>query len=289
MQHFTTRKTFITLLFVVALLAGCGGSSLNLASRWRNREITIDGINTEWRDSLNILEEHGTVIGLYNDSEYLYIGIVSTNSGLRRQIMSGGMTLWFDREGNQDKKFGIHYPLGYAELGESSGERGEGDRNGEGGEQSGEMQHQSPLEASNDLEILGPGDQDRHRMTMAEASGIEGRFHSTRDTLVYEIKVPLADSGAHPFGIGAKPGSAIAICAVTTNPSRSGNDRMGQVGGGGGGGGMGGGGRGGFGGGRRGGGGYGGGRGGGSGQQPPDPLEVWAKVQLASHDSTSAH
>ena len=211
------------ILFILFVVLCCGipgcGSSSQITSRWRDREITIDGLNTEWHDSLTALDDKGTSVGVFNDSEYVYIGIVTTREDLRNQIMRGGLTLWFDRDGNSDKKFGIHYPLGFiGRNDEPPGGRG-GEASGEGdrdslGEGLGNARR-SPMEASNDLEILGPKDEDRHRMTIAEAGGIDARFHVSHDSLVYEMKVPL-DNGVHPFGIGTKYGALIGIGAETS-------------------------------------------------------------------------
>lgn len=259
-------------------MAGCG--TLELKSHWRDREIIIDGKNTEWNGYLTALEDDKqTSVGLLNDDTYLYVGVVTSNPTLQRQIMRGGITLWFDREGGQDKKFGIHYPLGLGRITPQSPDRGTGDAQGQ------EPRAVNSEDFSGDVEITGPVAGEVHRMTMAQTGGIEARFHTDDGVMVYELKVPLMDNGPHLFAIGTKPGAPIGM-GLETMTARS-FERPAEESQG-------------YGGGRRGGFGGRGGRGGPGGPrmrsgQMPEPLKVWAKVQLAvsglsplASDSTDA-
>jgi hypothetical protein len=272
---------YVTIMFL-CLMAGCG--MIDLKSHWRNRPVVIDGKNTEWGNSLVLLDDKETSIGILNDSDFIYIGLVSTNRNLRSQVVRRGITFWFDVGGGKDEKFGIHYPLGFNAVRPST-ENGTDAEN-----QSSTVQKDLP---SDDLEIEGPGKDDHHPMTFAEAGGIEARYKIANGVLVYELKVPLSDKSSSPFAIGTKSGALIGVGAETSNnksspkPSESVSE-----GGGGRGGGMGGEGSGGYGGGggggrgRRGGGG-GGGRSSSGGQG--EPFTMWAKVQLAVHDTSAAH
>ena len=280
----------------LCLMAGC--KTLEFTSRWKNKDVVIDGKNTEWKDSLYALDEHETSVGLINDERFLYIGLITINRDYQRQIMRSGLTVWFDRKGGEDKKFGIHYPLGFGGSGSQQGLRqntgDEGSSGEAGGDRPAESQMDNPRPLFDELEIYGPGDGEHHRMTAAETGGIDVRVGITNGVLVYELKIPLADNGSTAFAIGTKAGMQIGVGLESSNgrgaaPSGSGEGGEGRGGGmgGGRGGGTGGGRGGGMGGGR--GGGMGGGRGGGgsrSGGQA-EPLGVWAKVHLAVHDTSS--
>ena len=175
------------LLFV----AGCG--MIDLSSRWRDRPVEIDGKNTEWGNNLALLDDKETSIGIFNDNSFIYIGVISSSRNLRSQIMRRGLVFWFDKEGGKDEKFGIHYPLG-ADAFRSSPDMGLAEE-----PQPASLRREG---TSDELEIEGPGKEDHHRMTIAESGGIEARFHATGDYVVYELKVPLSDSGA-PSGSDA--------------------------------------------------------------------------------------
>src|SRR5271157_1887442 len=74
---------YVVIMFL-CLMAGCG--MIDLKSHWRNRPVVIDGKNTEWGNSLVLLNDKETSIGILNDSDFIYIGLVSTNRSLRSQV-----------------------------------------------------------------------------------------------------------------------------------------------------------------------------------------------------------
>ena len=274
------RRVFFQygLVLFLCFAAGCG--MIDLKSHWRNRPVVIDGKNSEWGTSLVLLDDKETSIGILNDSGYIYIGLVSTSRNLRSQVMRRGITFWFDVEGGKDEKFGVHYPLAY-DAPRSSPENGTDADN-----QSSAGQKDLPID---DLEIEGPGKDDHHPMTFAEAAGIEVKYTIANGVLVYELKVPLSEKISSPFAIGAKPGMLIGVGAETSNNKSTPKPPEGvSEGGGGRGEGMGGGGYGGGGGGGRGHHGGGGSRDRSSPGSQGEPFSMWAKVQLAVRDTSLA-
>jgi hypothetical protein len=265
-------------LLILLLLASCGGKEYT--SRWRKGDITIDGKNTEWRDSLIVIDDKETSVGIVNDDEFLYIFLTSTDRGVARQILMRGLTLWFDRDGGNDKKFGIRYPLGMAGNVARNGGRMDADSVVT------DNRREQMARVPDELEIYNSAESEPHRMAISESGGIEAKYHMSEDTLVYELKVPLTDN-MHPFAIGAKAGSFIGVgldskgTGEMQRPRGEGEENRAPGGGYGGrrGVGMGGGG------GRRGG--FGGGSNRpGTGVQP-EPLDVWGKLKLAEKDLSS--
>ncbi len=267
-----------------ALIAGCG-SSIDLASRWHARDIAIDSVGRQW--PMTPLEDKQTSVGVLNDSMYVYVGLITANRDLQRQIMRGGLTVWLDKQGGKGKAFGIRYPVGRDEFGPPEGwpPRDIG--------KSG-IRTETPAVPGEELILYGPREGDQHRMTVAEAQGVEVQTKTVAGHLAYQLKIPLAEDQQHPFALGGKPGTMIGVGFQTGKPQRpsrprEGFDGRGGEGGEGGEGGGEGGGRGGMGGfggfGGRGGmrGGRGGPRGGMERSTPrsqPEPLDVWAQVQL---------
>lgn len=168
----------VVLAHVFFFLAGCG--SIEIKSHWRDREVVIDGKNTEWR-YLTPLEDKETSVGMLNDENFLYIILVSSNRDVHSQVVRRGLTFWFDNEGGKTKKFGVHYPLAFR------GRPSTGDESPEEDSQSQIVRRESDV---NEFEIFGPNEEDRHRMTAAETGGIEARVRTTGGILVYEMKVP---------------------------------------------------------------------------------------------------
>ncbi len=285
------RRQRVGWLFAVVVTAvivpGCGGEEL--ASRWRDRDVAIDGVigvegevDREWAGARTALEDEDASVGLLNDSEYLYVSLVLRDPALQRQMVGMGFTVWFDSGGGKDRKFGIRFPLGLGQSGFPMAEEGPPalGRRGRGGDGEFRDHLQETLEAMTDLEILGPGKEDRRKMHVFDAGGVEVEMGTADGALVYELRVPLVSSDAHPYAIGVEPGGKIGVGLETTRiDMRAMREEMRNRGPGGMGGG-----RGMPGGGMPGGGMPGGGRGGMGGRRPqmPDPLELWAKVRLAS-------
>jgi len=264
MKH-VSRITPLALILLAAVVAGCS-STPELGSRWTDNGTTGLQGNTFLVKSQNIL------IGLHNDNEYLYLTVTAGDRMKQRQIAVQGLTVWFDAKGGDDKRFGIHYPLGVMRP----------QIEGRGQDFMRDTSWDTAESLSDELDILGPADGEHHRMHMLEAKGVDVKMENREGTLIYSLKVPLMDNGGHAFAIGAKPGSVIGLGIETPEMSGVRNRGEGQESGGGGGRG-----RRGFGG--RGDRGFGGGGGRGD-QGSPDgargarePIKFWGKVTLAAH------
>ncbi len=219
--HFYFAVSFL----LAVLLNGC--SSLKVAGRRREEPVPIDGKGFTWHDSLTILDDKTTYVGVLNDDEFLYVRLLTTNRALEGQIIRRGLTFWFDADGGDKKTFGIRFPLGLSPFGAFGRNRRTGSSD------SFARRGDSILVPVNDLEILGPGEGDVHRMTFAEASGIDARFQTSHDTLTYTLKVPISSSGYFPFTIGTNAGSAIGVTLETAmvQPSRGSGEEGGEGGG----------------------------------------------------------
>ncbi len=102
-------------------------------------------------------------------------------------------------------------------------------------------------QATSEMEILGPGKDDRVRMPATGAQGIKAQLaHSSNENLVYELRVPLKSGTDQPYAIGSDTGKAIGIGFEVAETDRGsmqrgaggeeGRPRGGRGGGGGGGG-----------------------------------------------------
>jgi hypothetical protein len=270
------RASFLTVLalFLLLMLTGC--SSHILESRWRESQAAIDGIGVAWRDTLVSLDDKKTFVGVLNDEDYLYIRMVTTNRDLEGQIIRQGFTFWFDRDGGEQKKFGIRFPLGIDRFSGGRESRGEGNHGREA------PRRDSIYVPVNDVEILGVDDGATHRVTIASAGGIDARFQTSHDTLTYTLKSPISSSGYFPYTIGTKPGTIVGVTMESSSnrgeekPPEGSDEGGGRRGGG----------IGGYGGrGRYGSGGYGNERSGRAGQSKP--FSQFVRVRLAISGSES--
>ncbi len=265
-------RNFLPLTILFLSVAGCG--SLELKSHWRERPVLIDGNIDEWKNAMVQIEGKPWIVGLMNDSNYLYVAFVTTDRPLQRQIMFRGMTLWFDHEGGEERRFGIKFPLGFEGMRQR--------------EYAGDFQNDPAREDTltegipsdtSEAEIFGPGPDEHHRVRLEELKQVALKMDLSQGRLTYELRVPLTDNGPDPYAIGTRIGTEVGVGIETTprlgrsgSGGESGRSEMpgggiGREGG------------------RRGRGGYGGGYGGSrssrSGQEQ-EPLSLWAKVALSS-------
>lgn len=190
---------FFGLLASIALW-GCS-STVELASAWKTGEINVDGNDNDWSNATTYVKSAAVSIGAKNDNEYLYLCLIATPQ-MQRQIFMQGLTVWFDAEGSQNKAFGIHFPLGM---------RGRGRPISRDGNRDPEDMRAQMEQARRELEILGPGKDERQRVLLLQLQDLTLRFGSSQDLLVYELKVPLRRSAKHPYAIGVESGQFVGV------------------------------------------------------------------------------
>lgn len=180
-------------------------------SRWKDRDIVVDGRSMDWLDTLAYVEEFKVSVGITNDSDYLYICAVVENPLVRMQVMRQGLTVWFDPKGGRKKILGLRFPLGSQGRREPPAEFAE-EPDIE------KLRRTFPL-SFNELEILGPNQKEKQRMRKAEAKGIDVAMSFSSGKLVYELKIPLMNRSDRPYAINVRPGSSFGI-GIETSPRR---------------------------------------------------------------------
>jgi len=72
------KIVFILTIFYISIFFNC--STYNISSKWKNKDIKIDGNDIEWND---MMRKCGILyVGSYNDDEYLYMCLSSNNQSL---------------------------------------------------------------------------------------------------------------------------------------------------------------------------------------------------------------
>jgi hypothetical protein len=271
------RRFLITVFCVLPLLVSCGGG-LEIASRWRQANLTIDAADSDWAGSMLYLQKEGVSVGVQNDGEYLYLCLRAHDRRIQQQIMRLGFTVWFDSTASEENILGIHYPIGMQDIRQmregraAEGNPEQAERNPEQLQQFRQMLHE--------MEVIGPGKSDRNRVPVINSYAISIAMSDTSGALVYELRMPLKSAIQRPYAVGTDTGKVINIGLETGEMKRAMMPQGGGMPGGmpGGGGGMPGGGR--------------GGRGGGMGpggrqttEGTSEPLKVWMKVEIASSET----
>jgi hypothetical protein len=257
--------------FLILILAGCG--TIDIASDWRTGDLAIDGKAGDWGGHLRVVEKTPYAVGVLNDGENLYVCLRGDGAPGAGGLFRRGMIVWLDPKGGKDKYVGIRFPIGVEMDDLQAPEERFNDPSMEGRRPRG-----LPANPDNpdEVEILGPGRDEKTRMKVEELRGIQVALSRAPAGFVYELKIPLKSAENAPFAIGTEPGRVIGVGFEPGEMTRGMMGNRGGMGGMGGRGGMGGmGGRGGMPGGP---GGTMGGRGMG---ELTEPFNAWLKVTLA--------
>jgi hypothetical protein len=180
-------------------MAGCG--QLELQSRQKDRDITIDGDVSDWKGALEFVEDGGFSIGLMNDDENLYVAIVGADREVERQIMLSGLYVWFDENGKQAKNFGVHYPIGLRET--------------EGSPMPPRVRPDSLMtlfiDSTRELMLFSPKDGSWQRARTGTLVDVDAAAGQENYALALELKIPLARHDTGGFGVGAQPGDVVGL------------------------------------------------------------------------------
>ena len=216
----------LSILLVWFAFASCGCSAaVDLTSSWRDRDVVVDGSDSDWQGATTYIKGSNLALGVRNDSTYLYTCVIINDRQTQMQVLTSGLTVWFDARGGQNKAFGFRFPL-----------RMQGNQPQAGNEPRDDPEEARQLiqQSQSELEVIGPGKDDRERMPSMVAQGINARLGSRRGVLVYELRVPLRKSASNPYAIDIGGGQFLGIGFETTgfNPEMM-KDRPGGMGGGG--------------------------------------------------------
>ena len=210
------RLGLIMCVCSTVIAAGCSGQ-LKLGSHWRDREVVIDGQQSEWQDRMTFVEKENVSIGVVNDTDFLYLTLVTNNQAVRRQMLGLGFTLWFDPTGGKKKTFGIHYPIGRF----GNGAMVSGPPRKDGDEMPSDFPKPDLETGLQEFEIVGPGKDERQKFHVASAKGIAIKIESSSESLIYEIRIPLHQGEHYPYAIQAQPGKAIGVGFETAELDRA--------------------------------------------------------------------
>jgi hypothetical protein len=117
-------KTLIFRLMIVLLpgvfAVACRSSKSASASQdtqgmnWQKQPLTIDGSDSDWVRPLPGIEStEKLTYAMTNDGDNLYVLISTKDPAEQNKILSGGMTVWINNQGekNSDEAIGLGFPL----------------------------------------------------------------------------------------------------------------------------------------------------------------------------------
>ena len=195
---------FILILFVLPLLVmGCGDQEFN--SHWSNGNIKIDGNQEDWGNKIIFFKDENIGIGIQNDSNNVYICLVTSNRAHIIRALRNGLTIWIDPQ-NKNRTYGIKYPIGMSnDMMFNYPQNQNGDYQDMGSMM---KKYESSL---NEFELVNKDGELLSAIPVKNDYGIELKVNIIRDQLVYELKIPLDHSINKGFFVNTTPGSHIRL------------------------------------------------------------------------------
>ncbi|OGS36660.1 MAG: hypothetical protein A2293_13215 [Elusimicrobia bacterium RIFOXYB2_FULL_49_7] len=216
-------------------------SCTEIPSVWRKIAIIVDGSDKEWINT-KVVGERGKVgLSAVNDSTDFYIRLTVWDKTIQHQILHSGITVWFDTEGNSDKRLGLYFPMKMAPQLMSQPQH----------ENKGMLPDfkEPPPEAlieqndSSPVMIRQPNGNDSVRLTLATLTGAEMRMGFDKSRLVVELRTSLIPLHSRLFAVQSGPDNLLGVgleAKALPTPPDKGKGMGGPPGGNGMGGGMGG-------------------------------------------------
>jgi hypothetical protein len=195
---------FTLILFVLPLLViGCGDQEIN--SHWSKGNIKIDGSQEDWGNTINFLKDENIGMGVQNDSNNVYICLVTSNRSYIMRALRNGLTIWIDPQ-NENRTYGIKYPIG---MSNDMMSNYHDNQNGSYQDMGSMMKkYESSM---TEFELVNKDGELLSRIPVKNDYGIELKVNIARDQLVYELKIPLDHSINKGFFVNTTPGNHIRL------------------------------------------------------------------------------
>lgn len=218
-------------IVITFLFTSLTARTATVESHWKTGEIIIDGTASEWSNPFTRLSDNENwSINVKNDNEKLYLCLISTDQSVNRQMMMYGFSVTFNGiQKNKNVIFGLRFPVGM-------------NPNGEQHVRNGQNRDPEALKALEEqmlmaLEIIGPDKNDSKPMgvAIADSFGIKVKCVHTKDSLVYELEIPLKKGTTVTGEINLEKKTSTKVTFETIQPdfsSEQGNSERPPVGGG---------------------------------------------------------
>ena len=199
------KDVLLIILFSCFFITGCRSSDI-INSTWTDEPPALNGNYDDWRGKTFVAQDENLMIGAQNDTNFLYMVIMTGTQSNQMQILGRGMTVWFDKTGGNDKDLGLKFPMGKTEaVMNPPFKRNEGENNSD-------MLNQmvNDAMAEGKLEVSGPGDSKRI-LYLANEKSIVINLTFNNSVLIYELKIPLSNKFDNSFNLGVNDSTSVGV------------------------------------------------------------------------------
>lgn len=200
------KLALLPVIFFV--LTNCSGVK-EIQSVQNSNNIVIDGLKNEWEGKLVFDSKAKLAAGFKNDGENFYICVTTNDRTNINKILRLGMTIWLEPE-KSNKKIGIKYPIVDKERMRDMPFRQEPINN-----ENPEERFSKLIANQNELSIVNEDDYPLFLLSSSDENNFHAKLGLSRESFIYEIKIPLSTNSRAKYFIEARPSENIRITIET--------------------------------------------------------------------------
>lgn len=207
MINFINRFCLIIIISIAIFCFSSCSSTYNIVSSY-NKSIVIDGKQSDWQKNLEYDKENNINVGFCNDSNNLYIAVITAQRFNTMKILRLGLTIWLESE-QSDKKIGIRFPHKLEEQ-DMPVMRNKSMEELASAEDMTKMLEKL-ITKQDEITIVNADNFPLYAYKRNSREGVSAGLAVSMGQLVYELKVPLAENNMAPFVFNASPGETIYV------------------------------------------------------------------------------
>lgn len=166
------------LFALVVVAAGACSGPTALPTTPMSAAPTVDGALDEWSGRLTRVGDRPVSLAVHPTDSLLYVAVHLQDRALVRSTALHGLVVWVDATGDQDRRYGVQYPLGL---------RRQAARAPQG---SGRPSLRLEDVSLTELEVVR-GDTSRRRLPARYSSGLRGDATLDAASLICELAIPV--------------------------------------------------------------------------------------------------
>lgn len=203
-------------LTLVLLLGGACSGPATMSRQSLTGPPSIDGTLDDWEGGLTYVNDPPVSVGAFPTDSLLYVALSIQDREIIRSIAANGLIVWVDPTNEQQRAYGVHYPIGLRR------------------QRMGQRVQEEDAPSSRTLSILDQvslseleivrGDSIRRRIPARFSSGLRAEADLSPGSLIYEAAIPvgeddsLASDDSQRHGLTASLAETVSLGLETPEP-----------------------------------------------------------------------
>lgn len=201
------------LLLVVLLVASACSSPSTLTRHTLSEPPTIDGTIDEWAGRLSYVNGEPVSLSVAPTDSMVYVAVSVQDRDLLRTIALNGLMVWIDPTAQEQRTYGIHYPMGLRV------QQREAQASPSRPDASQQDQRSVPELSLSELDVVR-GTAHR-RVPARHTSGLRAQATLSQGTMTYELAVPIqhaSTAASASYGLRQPLDGALGVGLSTPEP-----------------------------------------------------------------------